>query len=118
MFILSPKMYEFMKKVVQVGLPAFSTFYITMAGLWNWPSSLQVAGTSAGLATFLGLCLGISQSAHRKLNDLDAGDMIVESDEEGSTFRFELNTAPEELEQKRSLTFHVKHRPLKAAGRK
>lgn len=107
MFILSPKMYEFMKKLVQIVLPAFSALYIGLAELWGLPRALEVSGTCALLATFLGVCLGISSTTYRKINDLNAGDLIVKSDDEGSTFRFVLNTPPEEFDQKQSLTFNV-----------
>lgn len=115
MFVMSNKVYELLKKVVTIIIPGFSTFYIGLAELWGLPGSLQVAGTCSLLATFLGVCLGISSSTYKKLDRLYDGDMIIEADEEGSTIRLELNSDPSVIESKDEVRFKKVNRPLKAA---
>jgi hypothetical protein len=83
MFVMSNKVYEFLKKVTTIFLPAFSTLYIALAELWDLPASLQVAGTCAALATFLGVCLGISSSTYRKLDTAYDGNVVVNENPDG-----------------------------------
>lgn len=83
MFIMSSKVYEFLKKVVTIILPAFSTLYIALAELWNLPASLQVAGTCSAVAFFLGTCLGISSSTYNKLDKAYDGVIVATTEPSG-----------------------------------
>ena len=57
---LTDKLYNVLKYLCQVGLPALGTFYFALARIWNLPYSEQVVGTIAAITTFLGVLLGIS----------------------------------------------------------
>ena len=63
---MSNKVYDILKFIAQVGLPALGTLYFALAGIWNWPLGEQVVGTITAIDTFLGVLLGISTSKYNK----------------------------------------------------
>lgn len=63
---LSNKVYNVLKWLALIGLPAMGTLYYALSSIWGLPYAEQVMGTKAALATFLGLVLGISSSNYNK----------------------------------------------------
>ncbi len=59
-------LYELLKWVALIFLPALGTLYFTLAKLWSWPYAAELAGTIASITAFLGVALGISTSKHKK----------------------------------------------------
>lgn len=64
--MLSNKMYDFLKWVAQIFLPALGTLYFTLAGIWGFPYGEQVVGTITAVDTFLGILLRISTVQYNK----------------------------------------------------
>lgn len=60
------KLYDFLKYVCQIALPAIGTLYFALAQIWNFPYAEQIVGTIAAITTFLGVLLGISSYTYRK----------------------------------------------------
>lgn len=111
MFILSPKMYDFMKKIVQVGLPAISSLYFSLGGIWGLPAPEKVVGSIAVLCTFLGTVLLISSKTYKALEPDHDGNVVVEKTPDGRMlYSLELNGDPEELATKSSISFKVQKR--------
>ena len=63
---MSNKVYDILKFIAQVVLPALGTLYFALAGIWGWPMGEQVVGTITAIDTFLGVLLGISTSKYNK----------------------------------------------------
>lgn len=63
---MSNKVYDILKFIAQVVLPALGTLYFALAGIWGWPMGEQVVGTITAVDTFLGVLLGISTSKYNK----------------------------------------------------
>ena len=63
---MSNKMYDFLKYVAQVVLPAIGTLYFAIAEIWKLPCAEQVVGTITAVDTFLGVLLGISSKQYYK----------------------------------------------------
>lgn len=63
---MSNKIYDILKFIAQVVLPALGTLYFALAGIWGWPMGEQVVGTITAVDTFLGVLLGISTSRYNK----------------------------------------------------
>ena len=105
---MSNKTYDFLKKLVELILPASATFYFTMSTIWGFPNAEQVVASIAALATFLGVCLHISSKRYsdRELN-FD-GSIVVESDEDKMLYTLELNDMAESLATKDSVLFKIK----------
>lgn len=71
---MSNKLYDFLKKVAQLYLPALGTLYFALAGIWNLPYGEQIVGTITAIDTFLGVILGISSYNYNlKKGDEDNG---------------------------------------------
>lgn len=60
------KVYDVLKWIALVALPAVSMFYCTVAGIWGLGYVEQVVGTITALDAFLGATLGISSHKYNK----------------------------------------------------
>lgn len=65
---MSNKMYDILKYIAQIGLPAAATLYYALSAIWGLPYGEQIVGTITSVDTFLGTLLMISSSAYRKEN--------------------------------------------------
>ena len=65
-FKLSNEVYDILKFVAQIVLPAAGTLYFALAGIWGWPYGEQIVGTITAVDAFLGALLGISTAAYNK----------------------------------------------------
>ena len=64
--ILNDKIYNILKYIAQIILPAIATLYLALAGIWNLPYGEQISGTVMAVDTFLGVLLGISSANYNK----------------------------------------------------
>lgn len=69
--ILSDRMYDVLKWITLVVIPALTTAYVGLAAVWGWPYAEEVAKTSAVICTLLGALLGISTAQYNKLGPPD-----------------------------------------------
>lgn len=63
---LSNKVYDILKFIAQIFLPALATLYFALAGIWGFPYAEQIVGTITAIDTFLGIILGLSTSNYKK----------------------------------------------------
>lgn len=63
---LSNKVYDILKWIALVVLPALSALYLGLSTLWGFPYGDQISGTIALIDTFLGALLGISSANYAK----------------------------------------------------
>lgn len=63
---MSNKMYDVLKWIAQILLPALATLYFALAGIWGFPYGEQIVGTIAAVDAFLGVVLGISTAQYNK----------------------------------------------------
>lgn len=63
---LNDKVYETLKWIALIALPALGTLYFALAGIWGLPYGEQIVGTIAAVDTFVGALLGISTAQYRK----------------------------------------------------
>lgn len=61
---MSNKVYDFLKWIAQIALPAIGTLYFALANIWGWPYGEQIVGTITAIDAFLGVCLGISTKVY------------------------------------------------------
>lgn len=64
--VLSDQLYNKLKFIAQVLLPAMGTLYFALAGIWGLPYGEQVVGTITAIDTFLGALLGLSTMQYKK----------------------------------------------------
>ncbi|MDL2216053.1 phage holin [Ruminococcaceae bacterium OttesenSCG-928-N02] len=63
---LSDKMYDILKWVAQLFLPAAGALYFALAGIWGFPCGEEIVGTITAVDAFLGMLLGISTKQYNK----------------------------------------------------
>ena len=63
---LSDKVYDILKWIVMVVIPAVTTAYVGLSSIWGWPYANAIAKTSAVVCTLLGALLGISTAQYNK----------------------------------------------------
>lgn len=63
---MNNKVYDILKWIAQILLPALGTLYFALAGIWNFPYAEAIVGTITAVDTFLGIILGISTIQYNK----------------------------------------------------
>lgn len=63
---INDKLYDVLKWVVMIVLPALSTAYVGLAAIWAWPMADEVAKTCSVICVLLGALLGISTAEYNK----------------------------------------------------
>ena len=64
--MLSNKVYDVLKWIVMIAIPALTTAYVGLAAVWGWPCPDAIAKTSAIICTLLGALLGISTAEYNR----------------------------------------------------
>lgn len=105
--ILPSRVYDALKWVSIILMPAISTAYLGLAEVWNLYDPSRVVATIAVIATFLGVVLGISQVQYNKAGFQFDGDMVVENSEDRTLYRLVMKDDVENLGNKKSVSFKV-----------
>ena len=65
---MNNKVYDVLKWIALVVLPAFCVLYSTVGSIWGFPKVIEVISTITAIDTFLGAILGISSTQYKKNN--------------------------------------------------
>ena len=60
------KLYDILKWVVIIVLPAIATLYAALSAVWAWPYSQEIVTTITAVDTFFGAVLCISTATYNK----------------------------------------------------
>lgn len=63
---INSKVYDILKWITMIVLPALATAYVGLAAIWGFPYADEVAKTTAVICTLLGALLGISSAQYYK----------------------------------------------------
>ena len=63
---MNNKVYDVLKWVTLVALPATTALWLTLANIWGFPYAEAIGATLAAITTFLGALLGISSYNYNK----------------------------------------------------
>lgn len=66
---LPNKVYDVLKWIVVIVIPALTTAYVGLSVIWGFPYADKIAKTSAVVCTLLGALLGISTIEYNKKED-------------------------------------------------
>lgn len=102
---MNDKVYDFLKWVAQLLLPAFATLYFALSNIWGLPYGEQIVGTITAVDTFLGVILGISTKKY-------SGDGTLKIDTSGNVkdiYRLDLGDNIENLAGKKKVTLLVEN---------
>jgi hypothetical protein len=67
---MSNKVYDVLKYIAQIVLPALGTLYFALAKIWSFPYGAEIVGTITAVDAFLGALLKISTDNYNKENEL------------------------------------------------
>lgn len=63
---LNDKVYDILKWIALICIPALATFYVALAPVWGWPFAEEIAKSANAVCTLLGALLGISTAQYYK----------------------------------------------------
>ena len=63
------KVYDGLKWLCILGLPALSSLYSTLAGIWGWPFAEQVPQTLSAVGLAVGTVIGVSAANYQRKGD-------------------------------------------------
>lgn len=63
---LSNKVYDILKWIAMIFLPALGALYFGLSQIWGFPYGEEIVGTISIIDTFLGALLGISTMNYNK----------------------------------------------------
>lgn len=63
---MSNKIYDVLKWIALVVLPAIATLYMALSAIWGFPYGEEIVGTITAIDAFLGALLGISSAQYNK----------------------------------------------------
>lgn len=63
---LDNKVYDVLKYIAQIVLPAIATFYFALSQIWGLPYGEEIVGTISAIDVLLGALLGISTMQYNK----------------------------------------------------
>ena len=66
---MSDKLYDVLKWIAQILLPAAATLYFALSQIWGLPYGEEIVGTITAFDAFLGALLGISSMVYRGSNN-------------------------------------------------
>lgn len=71
MTILPDKVYNVLKWVCMILLPAIATLWFALGKIWGFPYLAEIEATIIAIDTFLGALIGISTLQYSKLEGAD-----------------------------------------------
>jgi hypothetical protein len=108
--LISNRVYDVLKYIAIVFLPATGALYFGLSGIWGLPYGEQVVGTVALVGTFLGAVLLLSSRSYNNSDAKYDGKLVVDTTgEDVDIYRFETEnlTALEGLRDKKELILKV-----------
>lgn len=70
--MMSNKVYDVLKYIAQIVLPALATLYFALAQIWGLPYGEQIVGTITAIDAFLGAILRISTIQYENKQEEDS----------------------------------------------
>lgn len=83
-FTIPPGVYDFLKYIALVILPAVAALVITLGTLLGWDQATVIAGGITAVDTFLGIILGKSSSNFKMQEPIVFGEIVVKQDADGT----------------------------------
>ena len=80
--LFSNKVYDVLKEIAQVWLPALGTLYFVLSRIWGWPYCEGIVGTIAAVDAFLGVVLHIDTKAYYAHLNETPGQFIFSEEKE------------------------------------
>lgn len=110
-FTIPPKLYNFLKYIALVVLPALAALIIGIGVLLHWEAGTAVAGVVTLVDTFLGAILGKSSSNFQQQDRQVVGDLVFGTDQDGNAYAKKLSITKENpiFEDQSQVVLNVSH---------
>lgn len=106
--LIGDKVYDLLKKTVQLYIPALATFYVSLAAIYGLSGAQQVTSTAVAVCAFLGVFLKVSDRSYKKSEaGYDGSVTLNDTGEELPEVIFGLKEHPNLMEGKDSITLKV-----------
>jgi hypothetical protein len=66
--IMNNKIYDVLKWIALILMPAAIACYAALSGIWGWPYGEQIVGTLSAVEVFMGAVLQISSANYKKIS--------------------------------------------------
>lgn len=80
--MLSNRLYDILKWVALIALPAIQVFWLTIGKIWSLGYTVEIGATIGACALLLGSLLGVSSYQHNLPNDMCVDGLSYIDDEE------------------------------------
>lgn len=107
LMIKNNEVYDTLKYVAQIVLPALAALYFGLSEIWGFPYGPEIVGTITVVDTFLGVTLGISSKQYEESDARFDGTVNVIETEDMKTFQLDVDGDPYDIDQKETLTLRV-----------
>lgn len=106
-FVLNNNIYNKLKWLVTIILPAVGTLYFGLSQIWGLGHGEETLGTVIVVQAFLGAVLGISTNAYNNSGLKYSGVLNKVEDENKTLYSLELHHPVEDLDHKDEVTLKV-----------
>lgn len=106
-FCLSNKVYDFIKFLTVVFLPALGTLYFALSQMWGLPAGEAVLGTMMAVQVFIAAIIGISTKQYEESGAKYVGEINVTDTIDKTVFSLDYDGDPEELKDKKEAVFKI-----------
>lgn len=108
--ILSSGQFNFLRRMVELVLPALATFYFTIAQIFSLPGGEEVVASAAALATLLGVIIVWLRRGYEESDAKYDGEFVInEHDPMKDTYSLEVETPMFEVPKQSELRLKVRH---------
>lgn len=104
---LSNKVYNAVKYIITIFLPAVGALYFALAQVWDFHRIVGVNGTINALITFGGLLIGYSTRKYNQTTGAPDGDLIVQEVDGEKYLGLGVNQSIEAMTAKDQVTLNV-----------
>lgn len=106
--ISNSKVYDALKWIAMVALPAFGTLYFALSKTWGLSNGNEVVGSIVAVDTFLGAVLHLSSAAYNNSDAKYDGSIDVTEDDTKKSFLLNVNSNLDDLDKKDAITLKVR----------
>lgn len=108
--VFNKKVYDILKWIAQILLPAVGALYFGLADIWNLPKATEVVGTITVVDAFLGILLGLSTASYNRSDAKYDGVIAVHEDPISGkkTYDLILEGEPEAIDDMDQVIFRVR----------
>lgn len=121
--LVKAKLYNQLKWLALIALPAFSAFYLSFGQLWDFPKTTEVVGSLTLIDTLLGALLQLSSKTYQKQQEDPANvdGYVTETGRDPDTgipgLSFTISRHPDEFLEKSIVRMKVGPPPAKPTYR-